>query len=652
MALHGRGTTSLVMAFGLLAALVVPVVLAFGARLDWGGPVRDLIHGPLGVFTMIVVVFGLAIVSLVATQAGQQSREALVIVKSRDAPTVNENAFLTAVVLGYGWRTIVQVWIDRHKDLGSLIAGRREYAVLDAPARGKALRRRLRRAGLRWAALLTLPFMFLGAVYTVSTGILGPRVGLAVALLLPLLLWLASLLPVDTNAVRLSRASLMRQAQSPKLVGSQVKAWHAAFKRVAGPSVAGTGRPATMWTLALSQAAGLLFIILTTAYVGLNLIVVGAGALLYSATDFQQIQDRFERVRSAAALRMPSDPGVSSVESGRLVVRISGWNESDGGWSSERPTEASIADSPLRGSVLHPPYTLSIPNVIPASLSGLDGAERAYLAGFAGDPRFPWFERLARAHEYDPGAPERYPADMVYFERPHRDLDPISEVAYHKLAQAGLQVSSGDHASAEETLREIFSVGLLLAEGANDLDAAILGRNVATLGLDALEQLYRGLGRDAEAVAAAMGGGESRGAGLSGVEADQSPSRWSDWLERSQAMAADSTTVRALRFEILADVIPAFECANLEGFILGLSPELKALVLATRAELVRFPVDEAYFDMTTQTAARLYWRLSDARRDGPTESFDPENATSSRISRLVGRIFRNPRIISCIMMVR
>lgn len=648
--LQGQSTTFLAMAFPIVVAVVAPVVLAFAARLEWFGQsvVQDLVYGPVGTFALLFGVGALMLLSGAVLLTREDAGTVFVVDTKRERflQRLYEDSLLRAIKLGYGWRTIVEVLIDRQKDLGNLIAGHREYAILDATARRKGLRRRLTRACLRWAALLMLPFSVVVGVYTVNTGIFGLGGGVAVGFIVPSLLWLASLRAVDSRAVHLARYSLAHRAQSLEVVGSQVSAWHAAFQRVAGPAVRGTGWKPTLKTWLLYQVATFSFAILTMGYVLSILMAMLVGPLAFSPTDFQPTQDRFERVRSAAALRLSSDPSVVSAESGRLVRRISGWTDAEDDWNSQRPIEESIADSPLRGTILRPPYTLSVLSVIPASLRGISQAEKAYLAGFTGDPRFPLFERLARALEYDPGAPERYPADMVYFERPAVDLDAISEVAYHKLAQAGLQASNEDYIGAEETLREIFSVGLLLAEGSNDLSAAIVGRNVATLGLDALGQFFRGLGRDAEAATTGQGPG---GVGRSLSSAAEPPSRWRERLERSSAIATDSTTVRAIRFEILAELIPAFECTNLDGIIFGLSPELKALVAATGEDLVRFPVDEAYFDMATQSSARLHQRLKDASREEFTEIIDSDLVEPAvfRFFRLAGKVFRNPRLISC-----
>ena len=91
----------------------------------------------------------------------------------------------------------------------------------------------------------------------------------------------------------------------------------------------------------------------------------------------------------------------------------------------------------------------------------------------------------------------------------------------------------------------------------------------------------------------------------------------------------------------------SFECSNLEGMVLGLSPDLESLVSQTAESLIRYPSDTAFVGMATSSNRRLQDRVMRASTDELGELLGPDNLLPYRVLRFVGRLVRNPRFVGC-----
>lgn len=648
-AIKGQGSIQFTQGALIVTLLAMPVLLAYSARVEWVGRVvmRDLTSGPTGVGVMVFLIglfttFGLLHLGTTNQGAG------LLVTGVRKGRSLNQaDAFKAALQLGYGWRTVFEVLDDRWGDYQHLIAGRREYAVLDPPARGRIRRRRIRRAALRWASALSLPFTLIAGVHLVATGRLEPLTGLGVGLGPPVLLWLLSMWPTDPHAVRLARAVMERKFQAPETLRPQVTAWGTSLEKVAGPAGPHPGRPTSRRTWTGYMVAYGLFGTGLYVYFITALISMAVGSIGTFTLGFDDTAARFSGVVAAAVLRLPPDSSTTAQGAAELVSAIVTWDPRQLPWEGSRPGEETIPGSPLLGSSLSPPHTLAPGSVIQAALGGLSPQELAYLRGFGGDPRFPSFERLARAERYDPGLPDGYHSDMLFSERSEaRPLVPMQDVALHKLAFAGYLVASGDPTRGETTLREIFSVGALLATESNDLNAALLGRNVATMALGALGALDQASGRASEAALASQA--VSPRLGTPGAQPGAPRrERLQEWLDRSTALASDPSVPRAVRLETLGRIVPASVCTGLDGILFGPTDELRELEERIRGELVRYPGDEAYLDMAVHSAERLDRRIAQGASDELRRLFGQENRVIYWTLLTAARIYRNPRFITC-----
>ena len=112
------------------------------------------------------------------------------------------------------------------------------------------------------------------------------------------------------------------------------------------------------------------------------------------------------------------------------------------------------------------------------------------------------------------------------------------------------------------------------------------------------------------------------------------------------ATAGDSTTVRALRIETLSTVRWAVTCTVLEGIFLGPPAALRQIIDDAREQLIRNPTDEAYVNMALTSEERMVERFRTLRGEDLREQIG-EDLAVFRVMRLTGRLFHNPRFISC-----
>lgn len=651
-AIKGEGRVHLLGVLAIGAFMAVPILPALAARMDWAGQplIQDLISGSFGAFFLMFVTVGflVLVIGIAATVTGRT--EVFMVSGVGDTKAFQSGQALKAAMdLRYGWRTVLETLHDRWGDHGNLIAGLREYSVLDAEGRARVRRRRLRRTLLRWAGAFTLPFSILLAGSLAAAGAVSAWWALLIALGPPALLWLLSLWPVETHEVRMARARLTHTAQTGEMVASQVEAWKETLDRVVGDATAvKPGRETSRRTYYAFQTVIFLVGFLPYLYVLSAMLTMAIGGTTARSPNFANVPARFERARSAAALRLPVDGDLDAEDAGELARTLARWDPDATPWRGDRPTDETVGGSSLIGTATPPPYRLSQAGVIPAALRGLTPAERAYLAGFTGDPRFGWFESLARAGAYDPLNAEAYPEDLLPGQRPTLpEPGALRRVGYHKLAQAGWLLDGGDEDGAETALREVFSVGLLLAEESNDLNAAVTGRNIATLALDALEQLYLGLGRDTDA--SLVSSSSERIPAPRQIE--EATPRWRAWMERSLALARDTTTVRALRIEILGTLRTVSRCASLEGVVLGPPPEVEQAVAEARQALIRYPSDEAYMAMLFDAPDRIYQWVSGSSGEALKEALDEDDLIAYRPLHWTGLLVRNRSFSTCPAMV-
>ena len=180
-------------------------------------------------------------------------------------------------------------------------------------------------------------------------------------------------------------------------------------------------------------------------------------------------------------------------------------------------------------------------------------------------------------------------------------------MAYAAAGVAALKASRGDVEGAERRLREVASVGLLMVDEGTGPAPHLAGTILADLSLSHLEALFRVTGEEGRAQAI-LAGRDSRDIMLG--ERGARLRSTADPLGRVDpgvarrtmlAMAVDTSVARGQRWEALALGLNTLRCTNVPEFVFGLKEDAVTAREEARASLVRYPSEEALFELTETT---------------------------------------------------
>jgi hypothetical protein len=283
----------------------------------------------------------------------------------------------------------------------------------------------------------------------------------------------------------------------------------------------------------------------------------------------------------------------------------------------------------------------------------LTRAEQDYLRAFAGDPRFPAFDRLAHARGFDElalmelesgGPPVSDSTGFYKLWIPK--YSGIREVAYHKTAQAALLLSEGKVEDAETTLRQTLSVGLLLTDDGTTLISALVGRVVGGNGLDGLRQFYAYTGQLEKL--AQVQAAETDGA----MDSDGALGALGNLPTEEEALLeylSDPDAIRAYKWESLSILLYSHTCADARGLLLGIPRELESTLRGpVRQTMVRYPGEGDLFD------AMMSWAPRAARqRPGGSARYWETSASIDRLRSWgwwAGQVLNNDRLSACFLL--
>jgi hypothetical protein len=184
----------------------------------------------------------------------------------------------------------------------------------------------------------------------------------------------------------------------------------------------------------------------------------------------------------------------------------------------------------------------------------------------------------------------------------------LREGAYAHVAAAALAQYRGRSAEAEELIREVISLGVLLGDQGPTLIENLAGHVIAEFGGTALEHFYAAAGRDADASrldairdAARRSAARIPHTGPGGVEA---------FVRSLPDLVADAGTVRGLRWEFFTLTGTLSPCLNLHRMVFGPDSDYRDFVARARSELVVWPSEEKLFDL----ARSGYWGPPDPEK--------------------------------------
>jgi hypothetical protein len=165
---------------------------------------------------------------------------------------------------------------------------------------------------------------------------------------------------------------------------------------------------------------------------------------------------------------------------------------------------------------------------------------------------------------------------------------------HSQMAGAILDAARGEHRPAEEKLREVISVGLLLTREGPTLLDVLIGNNIAEAGGNALAAFYEATAqhRQAEAIRLARAGVEALDATSKAVSGH---SAWDFRPRDLMASVENELLPRGLRWERLMNMQVVAGCLNPHSAVFGAGAEYRDWLQRAHTSLVRFPSEAALF---------------------------------------------------------
>jgi hypothetical protein len=506
------------------------------------------------------------------------------------------------VVRGYGWLTYAQVVTDLTRDTGFVLQGARHFARLDEATRRRVLVMRL-----------CAPFFYLCAG-------LWPLVAFPVMLALASrgaaslsALWLVSVAPlaallvtglicraVEYSDLTPARRSAEARAENELALSSEIDEWNMRLEDEGDAGALPPGAPAAR---VLGFASVLPLLIGAFALLPiLGLTTLGAIGPLVTGIAVPNYTVALGQIRTLDVLHpyyVEADPAVTPRAAGEALHALTfigaqpRWNDASvrapARSYADRATPPTIGDRAALHGLTWDRGLLAL------AMLGLSDEQHAALSGLAAEPYQTEIRLLARAAAADIGAarwvsplPVDVPAIEWHTPRFYRMRDAI----HTRFAVAALAVADGRHDDAELAIREVLSVGLLLADNGVTVIDGLIGASIAYTAAGLLGELYAITGRLAEA--------ERIAGTLAAVEVARAATRLgavggADAREMTRFVAA-AELPRPVRWDAFAAFITIDGCLGAGRVIFGRSPDHEQWLAKVRAELVRYPADAERFD--------------------------------------------------------
>jgi hypothetical protein len=207
-------------------------------------------------------------------------------------------------------------------------------------------------------------------------------------------------------------------------------------------------------------------------------------------------------------------------------------------------------------------------------------------------------ERLARATSLDAGSGRwelPFPQGMTVATIPIPRFGPLRAAVQARIGAAGASYLRGENAEAEQILRQVISVGFLLADDGPTLIDNLIGLVLVESGGSALTGFYRASGQTAAAAEVSRIRQVAESAAAL-VPRGAAPANEA-WVRTLTEAITDSTVARGVRWEYFVSLATLGPCLNVNRIVFGLGDGYTAFVEEARGSLVRFPSDEALFDI-------------------------------------------------------
>ena len=511
-----------------------------------------------------------------------------------------------AVNQGHHWRVVALVATDLRRDTGFLLQGVRAYRLLSDGARQRMASVRIAVGGLALFAALWLSLGFGLSVVLGARGVLGPW-GVVLFTLAPSAAAAATAVVLygwEEGILRKCRKRWFRQSWSQELVSEEIRSWQQAMAErapgVAAPESIPAGGGRATATLRASYVG--VAVATAAAFVPVFTLIFSAAIIPVMAQitipQFDRTVSRFAAVEPLRAFRLAPDTTISAAEAGAtlhtLIFVGRSYRAAEGVLPPARsyPEPWFPAADTVDGAI--PEW---FQGVVDRIGQGLDAEQRARLESVAAHPAHAEISRLARAEELDIAGVRwslPLPSDITFAELSMPTIGQLRHAASAHLALAALEASRGRVAAADTAIREVISMGLLMAdEGPTVLDN-LIGLTIARTGGDALETLYTNTGHgDGRSLAWGRRSAERS------VERAQPPAirDVEAALRTLPERALDTTFVRGIRWEYVGLLNTLGPCINLRRVVFGPDQQYRNWLELAELRLVRHPAEQELFEV-------------------------------------------------------
>lgn len=523
-----------------------------------------------------------------------------------------------AVDRGYDLRTVLCVLGDARRDMGFLLRGARHFSEVERPDRDLLVAVRLLAVGLLTGAGAWLALALVVGLFAAARGWMEPTTFRYLTLLPAGLAYLVGGVLALTDEVRVRRArrAWHTGAWEDDLDPERIATWRA--RAGLEPSPAGAGA----WPGRLRRMATVFSVCAVVVVVPVLLLlpVSAVGPLVASVAfpGYDGIQRRAAELEVYRVYRVSPDPAITPGEAGRLLQTLAYVGEEGSVPDIELEPPVRIAEDWLPGdgadSPIGLPSHLWHDTVFALARDQPSVELRSYLAGVAGHPARADFARLARALRLDAASGrwrQPFPEDRMEGGLPAPRLLGVRRGSGAMVAAAAHELIQGRPDVAETLMREIISVGFLLADQGPTLQDNLLGQSMVREGGIGLERLLEATGQTERAreLAGARATG-TRAAGRMPAPAPESPEAMARMLP---GLVLDSTAVRGLAWESFAVMSTLAPCMNLNRVVFGPDDAHREFVEAAHDALVRWPSEEGLF----QLASRGLFEPREASPFGP-----------------------------------
>ena len=568
------------------AILILPLLLAVAAEQDpWS-------LGPLGESIWLALLFG--IVGIPVLLGGY-----LILVRLlwRSA---------TAADQGHHWRVIALVAVDHRGDTGFLLEGAREYGLLTDGTRRRLATARIWVGGLLLFAALWLSLGFGIAVVAAARDRLSPW-GVILTTLAPSIITALVAVVVfgwQGGILRRIRKKWYRRAWSLEQVREEIHGWQEAIAKQAP----GVPEPGT-----IPAGGGRTGRVLRVAYVGVAVATIAAFVpvftLIFSAAiiptmarisvpELEETVARYASVEPLRSYALSPDTGITAQEAGHMLHTLSFVGRPYRATEGVRPPAREYPGPWFPATdTAGPPSNDWIRTAVSGIGEPIPAAQRAYLDIVATHPAHAEVARLARAPALDITS-ERWslplPSNITMAELSMPAIGGLREAGYAQLARAAVQAAEGRVAAADTTLRQLLTVGLLMADESPTVIDNLVGLGLVELAGDALVDLYRSTGYgDGDALAwglesAARAAERARAPAVRNLAAT---------LQAMPEQTLDDAFLRGVRWDYVGLLNTLGPCVNLRRVVFGPDAEYRAWLDRVEDELVRYPAEAELFEV-------------------------------------------------------